>query len=184
MKKVLLLALLIPSFCIAQKKVDMFPRNAEHKVEFTEVVTVDSSITADQLYLRAKMFFVSRYKNANEVIQLDDKDNHVVIGKGFQIADIKAMFNAYPKMWTSVKIETKNGKYKYTINVLKYSYSYDAFTKTTKPDTFPEEWFDAKNYEPDNNKYVKYYEATKKAILADIEAIKKAMQVEKTKSDW
>lgn len=50
-------------------------------VVFSEVVPVEG-VTADQLYTRAKMAVAEMFKSAKDVIQLDDKENGVIIVKG------------------------------------------------------------------------------------------------------
>jgi hypothetical protein len=77
MKNLLLLTLLIPALSFSQKNKNndseiVFPM-ANGQIVYTEVVKMDSSTTAAELYQRAKRFFVSAYKSANDVIQLDDE---------------------------------------------------------------------------------------------------------------
>lgn len=72
---------------------------------------VDSSIagTASEIYDRAKMWFVEAFKSANAVIQLDDKDNMLIIGKGH--FDFTHNLQPY-EVWFTVKFNVKDGKYR------------------------------------------------------------------------
>lgn len=72
---------------------------------------VDSSVTgsADELYSRARVWMANAFKDAQEVIQLDDKETHTLIGKGlFQFIQTMATYSVY----FTVKIGTKDNKYR------------------------------------------------------------------------
>ena len=63
-----------------EKLVDILPL-VNGEVVYTEVIKVDS-LNAKELYNRAKKWIVLNYKSANDVIQLDDKEDGILIGKG------------------------------------------------------------------------------------------------------
>ena len=46
------------------------------------VVELDTALTADEIYQRAKRWFVDAFKDADEVIKLDDPSSHTIVGKG------------------------------------------------------------------------------------------------------
>lgn len=91
----------------------LFPEK-EGKVVYEEVIEVDK--TKDQLYNSAKHWMVTIFNDANEVIQLDDKESGKIIGKG-------VVRHTQPILWTSVinnnnftiEIDCKEGKYRYRI---------------------------------------------------------------------
>lgn len=74
-------------------------------VVFSEVVPVEG-VTADQLYTRAKMAVAEMFKSAKDVIQLDDKENGVIIVKGSNNYD--------PDVYShfTLKVYIKDNKYK------------------------------------------------------------------------
>lgn len=84
---------------------------------YTEVVQVDS-ISAIELYSRAKFWFVTAYNSANDVLQMDNKENGEIIGK----AIMKYNPNVFVGSETTkgnikytIKIFVKDGRYKYEI---------------------------------------------------------------------
>jgi hypothetical protein len=73
-------------------------------VIFSSVEQIDS-INADILYSTAKAAIADIFNSAKDVIQVDDKDNHLLIVKGMTKDD-----NA---SWEyTLKIQTKDGRYK------------------------------------------------------------------------
>jgi hypothetical protein len=73
-------------------------------VIFSSVEQIDS-INADILYSTAKVAIADIFKSAKDVIQVDDKDNHLLVIKGITTDD-----NA---SWEyTIKIQTKDGRYK------------------------------------------------------------------------
>ena len=91
------------------------PTNSDGVVEFTDVVLADS-LTKDVLFDNAKRWFVVAFKDAKEVIQLMDKENGEIIGKGvFSYNSSFAYGSATTKGYINftVKIIVKDGRYKY-----------------------------------------------------------------------
>lgn len=69
------------------------------------VVAVEG-IPMDELYQRAKHWFVNRFKDAQEVIQLDDPANGTIIGKGY-------FGNG---LFFTMEIACKEGRYRYNLH--------------------------------------------------------------------
>jgi Domain of unknown function (DUF4468) with TBP-like fold len=85
---------------------------------YTQVVKVDSTLSSNELYLRARAWFAESYRSAHDVIQMDDKDNGKIIGKG----NLRYLSNIFEgsdgtKGWIryTISIQVKNGRYKYEI---------------------------------------------------------------------
>jgi hypothetical protein len=98
------------------------------KVIYTGVVRVDSA-NKTELYDRAKRWLVHEYKSAKEVVQLDDKENGDIIGKGFYLTTwCGERFDVYH----TITIAVKDGRYKYTITDLTCK-RYGAATFKEKP---------------------------------------------------
>jgi hypothetical protein len=91
---------------------ELLPLNPETRlIEFTELVTVDSSLTQEILHYKAKEWFAQSFRSANDVIQMDDKDAGIIIGKGlfstrYTVGDIHF----------TMKVQVKDGRYKYWIS--------------------------------------------------------------------
>lgn len=72
---------------------------------------IDSSVNASalELFSRAKLWFANSFKDSKSVIQLDDKENHSIVGKGnFQF--VHTLENYVVKF--TVKFDSKDNKYR------------------------------------------------------------------------
>ena len=168
MKKTIYLFILI-MFSInsfsQEKLLDILPLE-NGNVVYTEVVKVDS-LNKKELYNRVKKWVVLKYKSANDVIQLDDKEDGIIIGKGnFGIK----YYSRKPTIEHTLQIETKDGRYKYTISSFIYS---DVQNDTFTVDKFPKSWAGKK-------KLYRTIDEKVKSIIADL---KKSMETE-LKDDW
>jgi len=102
-------------------------------VTYTGIVQVDS-ISKNTLYLRAKQWFVKTYKSAKDVIQLDDKENGEITGKGnFQIS----YYTRDSYINHTVSIYVKEGRYKYIITQFTYA---DNQGDKFAIENFPQSW--------------------------------------------
>jgi hypothetical protein len=100
--------------------IDELPKSDNGKLNFNEVIQVDS-IMQNQLYLNSKQFFIDAFKSAKDVIQMDDKDAGIIIGKAFIDVNAKMLGAYYPvKMWFTIKIQSKEGRFKYEIYDIYY----------------------------------------------------------------
>ena len=84
--------------------------------ERLEVVMVDSSMKAEQVYSIAKRWFVDSFRDAGEVIQLDDPAEKIIMGKGSGTVNwtmkgfgggTKAMAYSF-----SIEVQAKAGRYR------------------------------------------------------------------------
>jgi len=116
MRLILITLLLIPCFCFAQDV--QFPINpATQKIEYTDLVKVDSTLTSDELYARARSWFATAFKSANNVIQMEDKSTGIIIGKG-NISIPATSLQVGSIVSFTIKIQVKKGRYKYWVNDL------------------------------------------------------------------
>lgn len=113
MKKLLLSLLLFPVLLNAQDTIPDLPTR-DGKVFYSGVVTVDST-TANVLYERAYGWFVDTYNSAQDVIQMSDKDTGIIVGKGGFDQLFSAFAAAFVHIEMTVKIQVKDGRYKYEI---------------------------------------------------------------------
>ncbi|WP_226389838.1 DUF4468 domain-containing protein [Penaeicola halotolerans] len=74
----------ITSFVMGQKRnPPKLPISKETQlITYTDVVYVDSTLSADKLYLKAREWFAKSYNTSTDVIQLDDRENGLIVGKG------------------------------------------------------------------------------------------------------
>ena len=91
------------------------------KVNYSEIVDIENA-KKGVLYGKAKLWFANTFKSANNVIQLDDEQNGVILGKGIFIKkDAKLLTNIKQTWKFTIKIQVKDGKYKaelYDINYI------------------------------------------------------------------
>ncbi len=129
--------------CYSQDKLLNILPLKDGKVNYSGVVTIDS-VNKDELYNRSNLWFVDTYKSSKDVIQLDDKANGNLVGKGY--FDVYWMYSFVMgldvSIWHTVKLQFKDGKYKYEIydfNV-KYYVSSDQYTSGHYVDEPLETW--------------------------------------------
>lgn len=123
MKKLLSLLLLLPLFAHAQTNEELkelylkLTNEAGTKFDFSEVVSVPDK-TKNDLYFNTKSFFVEHYPYSNEVIQLDDKDQGVVVGKSSFTYKEKDRIITY---YYLLKIQSKDGRCKIDLKDISYT---------------------------------------------------------------
>jgi hypothetical protein len=112
-----LLPLILMQFSISSfSQHIVLSRNPETNIiEYTELVKVDSAITKDQLFSKAKEWIAISFKSANDVIQMDDKVNGIIIAKG-NIPVNGGLYLDNSRIDFTLKIQVKDGRYKYWFN--------------------------------------------------------------------
>ena len=135
MKRLFLIVLIAVAsvFAKAQTKggiqLDSIPV-ADGKYQFQEVVTVDNNTTQDQLYKKAKAYFVDVFTGAKDAFQYDDAEQGRIVGKGqLTVSDYKSVFPSVAVLKWDINYNTeiicKDGKYRvrfYDIIVTKESH--------------------------------------------------------------
>ena len=122
MKKLLLLFASVILFYFAKAQEVVLPIDSTtNKICYTDVVNVEGK-TQDELYISAKSWFVTTFNSSQNVIDLDDKESGIIIGKG-QIPVYTTSMVTAPMGYISflVKIEIKDGRYRYTFTDLWHS---------------------------------------------------------------
>lgn len=113
MKKVLFLLMALGMVIPSLKAQEVTP------LTYSEVIQVDG-VSKDELFNRAKLFFVNTYNNATKVIQTEDKETGIIAGKaitGHSITMGKFSGSGAtdaPASYT-ITLAVKDGRYKYTI---------------------------------------------------------------------
>lgn len=188
MFKVIFITLLTVAYYPAfAQLIDELPKDENGKLNFNEVVTMDS-VPKDELFLRARQFFAEIFKNKNDIL-MEDKEAGIIIVKGS--TDIyygPAIAVVKEHMRFTLKIQVKDGHYKYEIYDI---YFKDAERVTTQVDK-ADKIFDKKAYYKENGKPRAVAESRKnqsvqksKGIGITIrEAMKKPAVSGASKSDW
>jgi hypothetical protein len=86
------------------------------RILYTEVVPA-SGASQGELYARAKLWFADTFKATKAVVQADDKEAGIIQGTAFQ--EIIVADEGPIKLWYTIKIALKDGRYKYDINDLR-----------------------------------------------------------------
>jgi hypothetical protein len=124
MKDILPIAfILIYNLCTAQVTKE-FPIDNNGRILFTNVIELDNSTTKKDLYNRSKIFFVESFNSANDVIQLDNKEDVIIIiiiDKGSTpINMIENNPSVVANLNYTLKLKFKDGQYKYDIYDLRF----------------------------------------------------------------
>ncbi|HNP08091.1 MAG TPA: DUF4468 domain-containing protein [Cyclobacteriaceae bacterium] len=177
----IILCISIISFTPANAQIiDGIP-SIDGKVNFNETVTVNGASQND-LFLKSKEFFVNTYQSPKDVVQMEFDEAAVIIGKAYiDINLIVLTVVVETKMWYSIKIQSKEGRYRYEIYDINYEGEYANSTA--------EEWFDVSSYYKKNGKErnvnAQYKEKTTNANML-IDQVKTSMgsNTLKTTDDW
>lgn len=78
------------------------------------VVRVDSTTSAEVLQARARRWFVDAFKDAGEVVHLDDPTSHTIVGKGI------STLNEYAWINFAIEVACKEGRYRCRIYDVKH----------------------------------------------------------------
>lgn len=169
--------------------IDEFPLE-NGRITFSEVVQLDS-VSSSEIYLRAKTYFVNHFRSAKEVIQLDDKEASIVVGRGWQNIHIEVTLltttSTPVQMWYKIKIQGKSSRYKYEIYDIEFTSYTSEYASSTTVDAeavFRKTNFFTKKGTP-RNIPMKYRDETLKAVQATIAGLKEAMtKPVNGKDDW
>lgn len=78
-----------------------------------ENIIIADSLTKEELYTKAKVWFVQSFKSPKDVLQMDDKEAGRIIGKGYFSFDYPFFVETYTmKVYFTVDITVKDGKYR------------------------------------------------------------------------
>ena len=93
------------------------------KAFYSGIVQIDN-VSKNELYNRAKRWFVNTYTSAQDNIQLDDKENGEIVGKGcFQTNwDIAIISSQNINVCQTIRILIKDNRYKYEITNFSVNY--------------------------------------------------------------
>lgn len=105
-------------------------------LSFTEVIQVDSA-SKSELYRRAKLSIVNVFIDANEVLQIDDKEEGQLVAKGvipYTPHFLMGQDLAKGTISFVIKIYVKEGRYKYEITDFTHR---EEFGLITNDDEYP-----------------------------------------------
>lgn len=131
MKKLFLIALaLMPVLAFAQNKETkkllasiegQWQLNDENQLEYTEVVEIPG-VLQDDMFIKAKNYFVYNYNSGKDVIQSEARDRGMIIGKGIW-PDVHVGYNLVTTKISAfhlLRVDCKDGKARVIITVTDY----------------------------------------------------------------
>jgi len=123
---------------INEAKIKKYFPVVEGRVEYAEVVKLDSTYTDDLLFKNARQWLVDNFKSGKDVLQTEDKEGGYIIGQGFfsMMTNPVSLFYSNSQIWFSMKIEVKDGRYRYTFYDIIYKYTM-SMGKTSADLDFP-----------------------------------------------
>ena len=184
----LVLALLLAApVAYAQKEKDApitLPMDADtHLITYSGVVEV-AGTSKGELYARGKVWFANAFKSAQNVIQADDKEAGLVVGKGWTQTYITIMLTpAAEKLWYTVKLSFKDGKYRYEITDFMFEGSPSKYNLHPSPHP-AEAYMQTKKDGTPTNLAQKWAHALDEAAKADVVSIQAGMSKAAAGKDW
>ncbi|MBP9927607.1 MAG: DUF4468 domain-containing protein [Cyclobacteriaceae bacterium] len=191
----LLVILVLICFCGVIKSqnsiLDNFPTK-EGLIVYTEIVEVDSTLKAVDLYLNAKNWIVEAFKSSQAVIEIDEKEARVIAIKAYIQKHVSYVS---PKIWFTLKIEMKDGRYRYTLSNTKVTYDVSSVTPISHYENSLESWINETETATSTKKWVieanEEWRTTLNTLCIDIDSdfksiirfLEKSMEV-KSNKDW
>lgn len=181
-----ILLLLLPALSFAQSPIKYIPTKDSVTVHLDTIVRVDS-LTKDELYINAKLWFSDYFKSSKAVIDLDDKEAGIIIGKGSSQITINLWTGPFnTRCYFTTKISIKDHKYRLEV--------YDLYYKPDKGvwvgdfyqepvETYPSTWFLPMG--PENRKWREQYRDQTIQVLNDLFlSLSESMKNSSVARDW
>ena len=98
-----------------------FPTNEYGHAEYSQVIQMDN-LSQKHIYFRAKDWFINSFNSPKNVIQMDDKEDGIIVGKAqTSTVTYKDVITSQAGYFTYlVTIKVKDGRYKYSISEITY----------------------------------------------------------------
>lgn len=141
------------------------------KITLTEVVQTEG-ISKDELYTRAREWYAHTFKNAESVLQMDDKEAGKLIGKGFS----HSSKDAFTDIWYTISVSVKDGRYKYEVSDIYYRNISSGTTFTTSIENYYSEGVVKAAHQ-------RRYEATTESLYTLLQSLNAAMNKKASKKD-
>lgn len=190
MKNLILFFLFITTSCAIQKYAgtinpeDIYSIKND-QIHYEGVVPVDNA-NANDLFTRGKLFIAENYVSSPDVTKLEDKDSGILLIKAlFSIAHNNLVSRG--RVSYSLKIETKDNRYKYTITNIRYKFNvtYQYINKDFDEDLI--QWgFSSAGYDSKSSydKLMGFHQSINDYFLNLINTLNTQMQRETKGDDW
>ena len=191
MRIISLFFILLPAISIAQSDTTTLPFK-DGKIFYEEIVQVDTSYHKDLIFNSVSQWFAETFKDSKSVIQLSDRENGKIIGKGDYSFFIKSTsllgkMNSNVIVGFTLTADTKDSKYRIQIYDFDFAEDgseglgdniYKRYDHYIKQDV---KGFGSKVYNDHNNKLI---EGFNNRTLEILQSIKDYVSTFKSKSDF
>jgi len=160
MNKSTLLTLLsiIPFFLSSQNIIEKNFPSKVGLIFYQDVVKIDSTQTIEESYLNAVEWISSNFKSTNAVIDSGDKEGGLLIIKGY-VSKSHNNFIKNGKNWFVLKIEIKEGRFRYTLDQIRHEFDVVFDGTTTHFDEQFEPWVESTGATGSKSRRAKTYAA-------------------------
>lgn len=194
MKKIILISMMFltmqlygqrDTICLSK----IFPL-VNNKIFYQGVVKLNDSLGKEYIYDKLKQIVVSVIKSDKNIIQNENKEIGVIQANGFIVKG----HNSYienPQIWYIIKIEVKNGRFRYTISDFTYKFDVKVSTElygntisnNKNYNQSFEEWINPtkKRGGLDRKEIEKFLDSVNSELLLIIDSLK--IKIEEKKSD-
>jgi hypothetical protein len=164
-----------------------------NKITYTGVVFVDSLVSKQELFSRAREWFAKTYKSSTNVIQMEDKESGKIVGKALLSVYFTALGTKQQGGYINytISIYFKEGRYKYEITDFYHTGVYVNSTVGKEPDggsceklIIEQKGFWGNSYKRTYERFLFQMDENIKALIEDL---KEAMTIKVTntkKDDW
>jgi len=146
---------------------------------FIQRVICEPELSKDEIYLSAREFFTNNFNCGECVLDLEDKENGVMIGKGNIFSHrFKHLSTINIYLHFTIKIECKNGRYRFTLYNFQQSTVNAQNIKTSVENIFDPAWkMGKKARKQQQSGFLNTFESLRKLIIHEI-------RKEEKDSDW
>ncbi len=156
--------------------------NDETQVTSMESVVEVPGVSKDELYNRARHWVAQNFKSANDVLKMDDRTAGAIVLKAFDnIAVGSGIAATSVKMWFTLSIYQKEGRFKYVVEVDEYQG--DLYPSSPSYDML--KWRYKKNGK-ERQPHMSYYTSSERSVKSTVASLSKTMSgtVVNTQEDW
>jgi len=123
MKKLFIILFFLPLSISAQDYVyeNLYLPLNEGRIRYIEVVEVPGK-SKSEIFKNAKVWFANNFRSAKDVINFQDEDSGIVSGRGNTSLYLQSLGVPVERiLYYSIKIEAKDGRFRYTIDEIEIS---------------------------------------------------------------
>lgn len=103
-------------------------QSTESPIKHIDVVRLsDTTVKAQEIYTRARLFFPNEYQSAKDVISFDDVNAFTIVGRGWIHIKSNNIAHKSVKLWHTLKIQCKDGRYRYELSEMKVEFVISGF---------------------------------------------------------